>query len=162
MIKTLENKISERKKAIIDQLDKLNDELEFIEEVEALYGKLNNQSQKMMLRDGNENFTIEGQGYESKIDRVVVDGVGKWVLKAGSQTLAHNYWAEHGGDNMPYARFYMRHMENIDDRSGVVLFDIEDTSISNLVAITRGKPSATGWTEVKNAKGQTPDELYRR
>lgn len=164
MEKTLENKILERKKIILDELKKLNSELEFIEEVEALYGKLSTQSKKEMLRDFDESFKIDGAGYRSNIDRIAkTDSTeGKWVLKAGSQTLAHNYWEEHGGSNMPYARFYQRHMNSIDKNTGMVIEDIYDTSISNLVAISRGKPSATGWTEVKNEKGETPDELYRR
>lgn len=145
-------------------LEKLNEDIKAKEENLAMLKEIrttieaSGSSKKKMLRDFDLTFYLKNPNCDSIIERK--DGV--WVLKAGSITSAHKYWEENGGDQMPYARFYQKHIDKIDLIQGVVIKDIVDKSISNLVAISNGRPSSSGWTEPRTEEGQTPDEVYRR
>lgn len=156
MKKNLNEKIDEQIKFVNENIEKSKEQLELLNEMKIFLDE--NKSKKVLLRDFDENFYLKNENCNIHIQR----NNGNWILKSGSETNAYLYWNKHGGENMPYARFYQKHINNIDSITGVVIEDIYDSSISNLVAISHGKPSASGWTQVKTIEGKTPDDCYRK
>lgn len=159
MKENLENNIKKKISSLESDIEKLQTDLQMYLEIELLISNSKNSAKKIMLRDYEHDFFIKNHNCDATITR----SNGSWVLKAGSTTSGHKYWIEHGNESfMPYAKFYQKHIKSIDLESGIVYKDTEDKSISNLVAVCNGRPSSSGWTDVKDREGKTPDELFRR
>lgn len=105
--------------------------------------------------DKDDDFFLKSNGADFKISRVN----GIWILREGSKVNGKKRWIE-DHESVSSFSFYKNFVEFVDDK-GMVTTDIAWKSISPLVAFARGQIAAPGWTEIKNADGKTPHEVYR-